>query len=146
MGIIEEIKAQLDRIEARLGGQPAPVTAAPAVLATPAPATALAAPVAPLAAPTALAPAPVAATPTPAPVTPPGAVTGDMITAVVTGMVDRPGARQLLMNELAAMGLTQFPEAQPHQYADLYQRCLNVKAHLDATPAAAAPGAAPGII
>lgn len=132
-GILERIEAKLDQL---LAGTAA---AAPQALAQPLPAAA--APLAPAAAP--LAPAAPAAAPVSA--YPPA--TQEMIVALVTPLVNDPNVKSALQAEMQAMGIAALPEAQPHQYPELYARFQRVQQQVAAQQAAAPqPAASPASI
>jgi hypothetical protein len=77
-----------------------------------------------------------------APAYPPA--TQEMIVALVTPLVNDPNTKAALQAEMHAMGIAALPEAQPHQYPELYYRFQQVQARsagAAAIPAAAAPPA-----
>ena len=122
-GILERIEAKLDQLlagtahAAAAAPQAAPV--APQVIpATPAPATAL----------DPLGGAPAATGAAPATGYPPA--TQEMIVALVTPLVNDPNTKALLQAEMHAMGIAALPEAQPHQYPELYARFQGVQSRV----------------
>jgi hypothetical protein len=62
------------------------------------------------------------ATPTTAVTPTPTNVTGEMITALIIKAVENPSVKEALGAEMKAMGINALPEAQPHQFAELYGR------------------------
>lgn len=128
-GTIEQLHAKVDAILAILqapaaGAAPvAPQALAPAPVAPLAPALVPVAPVAP-AAPTAY-----------------PAVSAEQITALITPHVADPNLKAALQQQMAAMGIGALPDAQPHQYGELYARFQQVITQFTAA-AAAAPVAA----
>jgi hypothetical protein len=127
-GILERIEAKLDQLLAGTAAIQANTAAAVAPLA-PTPAAAQPA---------------VAGTGTGVAAYPPA--TQEMIVELVTPMVADPNVKALLQAEMHAMNIQALPEAQPHQYPELYWRFQQVKARLAAQPAAAQPAAAPASI
>jgi hypothetical protein len=131
-GILERIEAKLDQLLAGAAA-PAPV----------------AAPVAPPVAPQALGGFPAPAAPVAPPAAPqPGfpAVSAEQITALITPHVGDPNLKAALQQQMAAMGIGALPDAQPHQYGELYTRFQQVIAQFQAAPAAPVPAAAPASI
>lgn len=73
--------------------------------------------------------------------------TQEMIVALVTPLVNDPNVKALLQAEMHAMGISALPEAQPHQYPELYARFQGVQARVQAAAAAAPqPAATPASI
>lgn len=60
-----------------------------------------------------------------------GAVTSDMILALVQPLAEHPVARPLMQQAMQAMGINALPDAKPEQYGELYNRFLGVKAHVE---------------
>jgi hypothetical protein len=122
-GILERIEAKLDQLLAgnvKVGTAAAPQAVAAAPVAT------VAAAVDPLA--VGGAPAASAAT-----------VTAEQITALITPHVGNPALKAALQQQMAALGIGALPDAQPHQYGDLYARFSAViNQFAAATPVAAA--------
>jgi hypothetical protein len=69
--------------------------------------------------------APAAPQATGAPGYPPA--TQEMIVALVTPLVNDPNTKALLQQEMHAMSISALPEAQPHQYPELYARFQRVQ-------------------
>jgi hypothetical protein len=127
-GILERIEAKLDQLLAgnvKVGTAAAPQAVAAAPVAT------VAAAVDPLA----VGGAPAASVAAPA-------VSAEQITALITPHVGNPALKAALQQQMAAMGIGALPDAQPHQYGELYQRFQQVITQFSAaaaTPVAAAP-------
>lgn len=68
--------------------------------------------------------------------------TQEMIVALVTPLVNDPNTKAALQAEMHAMGVSALPDAQPHQYPELYYRFQQVEARMaqqrQAQPQAAA--------
>lgn len=56
--------------------------------------------------------------------------TQEMIVELVTPLVADPNVKALLQAEMHAMGVQALPEAQPHQYPELYARFKRVEAQV----------------
>lgn len=131
-GLLETMAADIAAIKAHLlGGAAASVGLSAGLAPAPAPL-----------APAPLAPAPLAAPA--APVTAYPTVTAEQITALITPHVGDPNLKASLQQQMAAMGIAALPDAQPHQYGELYARFQQVIAQFAAV--AAAPAAAPASI
>lgn len=129
-GITERIEAKLDAILAHIANGPG--AAAPPVTAPP------------------ITPPPLSPGPDPlatgggVPAYPPA--TQEMIVALVTPLVNDPNTKAALQAEMHAMGIAALPEAQPHQYPELYYRFQQVQARAAAAAVTPPPGAPASII
>lgn len=56
------------------------------------------------------------------PAPPVGTVTSDQLMALITPHLDNAAVKEALGGAMRAAGINALPEAQPHQYADLYAR------------------------
>jgi hypothetical protein len=54
------------------------------------------------------------------------AVSAEQITALITPHVGDPNLKAALQQQMAAMGIGALPDAQPHQYGELYARFQQV--------------------
>src|SRR5215217_8580333 len=130
MGLLEQIAADVAEIKQRLANTPAAtqqVAAQPPVDPDAAKRAALEAQLAALngGAQTTLAPANTA----------PANVTSDQLMALITPHLDNPSIKDALGGAMRAAGINALPEAQPHQYGDLYTRFQAVIAqHSGGTP------------
>jgi hypothetical protein len=130
-GILERIEAKLDAILASQQGLSVGAQAAAPQAVAAAPVATVAAAVDPLA----VGGAPAASVAAPA-------VSAEQITALITPHVGNPALKAALQQQMAAMGIGALPDAQPHQYGELYQRFQQVITQFSAaaaTPVAAAP-------
>lgn len=152
-GFLEQLKADVDGHTQQIAQI---VAAIQALQAAPAPvaAPAQAAPAATIG--LGIGTAPVAAAPLggglgigTAPVAPAAAptnVTGDDVMALITPHVDNAQIKEALGAQMRAMGIEALPQAQPHQYPELYQRFQQVLAQFGAGQAPAPAAAAASII
>jgi len=115
-GILERIEAKLDQLLAQGGG------AAVLVNNIPTPAPVVVDPRAALEAQLAALNAPAPA-PAPAP-----NVSGDQLQALIMPHIDNVAIKEALGAAMRAAGINALPEAQPHQYGDLYARFQSVLA------------------
>jgi hypothetical protein len=133
-GTIEQLHAKVDAILAILqapsAGAAAPLAAQPA-------APAFAPPAAPAAAAAVTLTAPAAQYP---------AVSAEQITALITPHVGDPNLKNALQQQMAAMGIGALPDAQPHQYGELYHRFTQVINQFQAAAQQQQPAAAPASI
>lgn len=53
-------------------------------------------------------------------------VSAEQITALITPHVGNPNLKASLQQQMAAMGIGALPDAQPHQYGELYHRFTQV--------------------
>lgn len=75
-------------------------------------------------------------------------VTSEMILSLITPLLENPHAKSMLQQQLTEMGIPGLPDAQPHQYGELYQRFSNVAQQFAAAQAQQGQqtNAAPSII
>jgi hypothetical protein len=73
-------------------------------------------------------------------------VSAEQITALITPHVADPNLKAALQAQMAAMGIGALPDAQPHQYGELYTRFQQVIAQFQAAAAAQPVAAAPASI
>jgi hypothetical protein len=122
-GILERIEGKLDALAAQLGAQPSQV----------APVQQFAPPAIGMDFPTTTAPPPITAQLTPATGQYPVA-SAEQITALITPYVENPHIKAALQAQMAAMGIGALPDAQPHQYGELYARFQGVIQQAQAAP------------
>jgi hypothetical protein len=73
--------------------------------------------------------------------------TQEMIVALVTPLVNDPNTKAALQAEMHAMGVAALPDAQPHQYPELYHRFQQVQLRQQAAQAQVQqPAASPASI
>lgn len=72
--------------------------------------------------------------------------TQEMIVALVTPLVNDPNVKAALQAEMQAMGIAALPEAQPHQYPELYARFQRVQQQVAAQQQQQPQGVAPASI
>jgi hypothetical protein len=75
-----------------------------------------------------------------------GVVSAEMITALITPHVANEQIKAALQQQMAALGIAALPDAQPHQYGDLYSRFQQVIAAYTQQPQVQQPAAAPASI
>ena len=119
-GVLENMQGAIVALQQEVAALKAAMSAAPAAAANP------------FAPPTAAAAAPAV----------PANVTDEQIVQLITPHLENDAIKAALGAEMRAMGINALPEAQPHQYSELYGRFQRVIA----AGAAAAPAAATSII
>lgn len=72
--------------------------------------------------------------------------TSDMITALVTPLAANETIKAALKAEMTAMGIAELPQAQPHQYGELYYRFQQVAQRFQQQQQQPQPAAAPASI